>query len=95
MSMVYKCDRCGKISDNPFDGGGNGPFVWDGTMSKDQENMDLCLSCYESLIRWLDKEKIKSDKHGDCESCKYKNLSECMYPCNSCSHNYADKWEEN
>ena len=94
MSMVYKCDRCGRIIETTFDGGGNGPFVWDGTMSKDQECFDLCETCYNSLIHWLDKKKYKSTKIGDCSNCKYSKLADHMWPCNNCIHNCIDHWTE-
>lgn len=93
MSLVYKCDRCGKIIDNTFDGGGNGPFVWDDTLSKDQEHMDLCEECYNDLIRWLSRDKPRgADKNNDCSSCQFTSYAEHMYPCNCCSHNFVDRW---
>ena len=98
MAFVYKCDRCGKVVDDAFDGGGNGPFVWDGTLSKDQEHMDLCEECYIDLIRWLSKDKPRGsdeNKHYDgCNGCKFESYAEHMYPCNCCSHNFVDRWQK-
>ena len=95
MAFVYKCDRCGKVVDNAFDGGGNGPFVWDGTLSKDQEHMDLCEECYSDLIRWLSKDKPRgSDENNHCDGCKFASYAEHMYPCNCCSHNFVDRWQK-
>jgi hypothetical protein len=97
MAFVYKCDRCGKIVDNASDGGGNGPFVWDGTLSKDQEHMDLCEGCYNSLVQWLDcKKKKKTTRvvNGECHNCKFASYAEHMYPCNCCLHNFVDHWEK-
>lgn len=94
MAMVYKCDRCGKYYDDPNEGGGQGPFVWDGTMSKDQENADLCKDCYNSLVQWWDyhKKEIRI-LDSECATCKYSNQAEHMWPCNHCSHNCSDHWE--
>ena len=94
MSLVYKCDRCGRVIETAFDGGGNGPFVWDGTMSKDQEHFDLCESCYNSLIHWLNKKMYKSTKNGECSNCKYAKFADHMWPCNNCTHNCVDHWTE-
>ena len=94
MSMVYKCDRCGKYYDNPNEGGGMGPFVWDGTMSKDQENADLCINCYNDLVQWwTEKRKYIRNPEADCSTCKYSNQAEHVWPCNHCSHNCSDHWE--
>ena len=95
MAMVYKCDRCGTYYDNPNEGGGMGPFVWDGTMSKDQENADLCEDCYNDLVQWwTEKRKYESIKNGDCSDCKYSKFAGNVWPCNKCIHNYVDHWTE-
>ena len=94
MSMVYKCDRCGKIIEKTFDGGGNGPFVWDGTLSKDQENADLCEDCYNSLVQWLGfKWRTIRLLEGECCNCRFSNFAEHVWPCNNCIHNCVDHWE--
>jgi hypothetical protein len=98
MAFVYKYDRCGKIVDDAFAGGGNGPFVWDGILSKDQEHMDLCEECCNDLIHWLSRDKPRGadeNKHCDsCVGCKFENYAEHMYPCNCCSNNFVNRWQE-
>ena len=96
MAMIYKCDRCGAVFENPNDGGGQGPFVWDGTKSADQEYADLCKDCYNSLVQWWDYEK-KTIRilNSDCSNCKWRNQDEHMWPCHHCSHNCPDHWESN
>lgn len=96
MAFVYKCDRCGKVVDNAVDGGGNGPFVWDGTLSEDQEHMDLCEECYSDLVCWLNMNKPKGHNKNDnhCDSCKFGRYAEHVYPCNCCLHNFVDHWEK-
>lgn len=93
MAMVYKCDRCGKVFDDPNVGGGQGPFVWDGTKSIDQEYADLCVDCYNSLVQWWDNQKkMIRVLNGDCSDCKYSNQAEHMWPCCHCSRNCPDHW---
>lgn len=97
MAMVYKCDRCGQVFDNPNDGGGNGPYVWDAKMSPDQEHFDLCNKCYKSLVQWIrNPEEIHTYKYmiedtKCCLTCKHLNCHD-VEKCPDCGDNYS-KWE--
>ena len=52
MSLVMKCDRCGKLIERNYPLNGDGYFVYSPDMEDDQEHADLCCDCYNSLIRW-------------------------------------------
>lgn len=101
MSIIYKCDICGKeigelhniivLIKNEIT-----PTSNMGTTSlyaSDQLEYDVCSDCYKKIKQKLDNNTIKCESDS-CYTCRYhKSCNPDEYPCSQCNHNYTSQYE--
>jgi hypothetical protein len=70
-----------------------------GTCHKKVYDLDLCLDCCESFNEWIEKGSLLHSNNsvidpGDCEHCKYYDLTSSDDPCRNCLYENDYKYFE-